>query len=52
MLYQIIEKSLNSAKYLELFGRSNNLRPNWITIGLQLPEMKQDNIFSILSQRN
>ena len=52
MLYQIIEKSLNSVKYLELFGRSNNLRPNWITIGLQLPEMKQDSILSILSQRN
>lgn len=35
-LYTIIEKLSPGGKYLEIFGRKNNLRKGWVTIGNEL----------------
>ena len=35
-LYELIEKLVPNGKYLEIFGRRNNLRNHWCTIGLEL----------------
>lgn len=35
-IYDIIETLLPKGNYLELFGRRNNLRKNWVTIGDEL----------------
>ena len=35
-IYQIIEKMVPQGTYLEVFGRRNNLRPKWVTIGNEL----------------
>lgn len=35
-LYNIIENLIPNGKYIELFGRENNLRENWTTIGNEL----------------
>ncbi|KAJ3081315.1 MT-A70 protein [Rhizoclosmatium globosum] len=35
-LYDLIEKLVPNGKYLEIFGRKNNLRNYWVTIGNEL----------------
>ncbi|KAI9330750.1 MT-A70-domain-containing protein [Obelidium mucronatum] len=35
-LYELIEKLVPNGKYLEIFGRKNNLRDYWVTIGNEL----------------
>lgn len=35
-LYEIIEELVPNGKYLEIFGRKNNLRDYWVTIGNEL----------------
>lgn len=35
-LYEKIERIISNGYYLELFGRRNNLRNNWITIGNEI----------------
>ena len=35
-LYEIAEKLIPNGYYLELFGRRNNLRKGWITLGDEL----------------
>ena len=35
-LYDMIEKMVPNGKYIELFGRQNNRRDKWITIGNDL----------------
>lgn len=35
-LYRLIEKLFPGGKYLEIFGRKNNLRKGWVTIGNEL----------------
>ncbi|TPX57384.1 hypothetical protein PhCBS80983_g03863 [Powellomyces hirtus] len=35
-LYEMIEKLVPNGKYLEIFGRKNNLRDFWVTIGNEL----------------
>ena len=35
-IYELVEKLVPSRKYLEIFGRRNNLRNGWITIGNEL----------------
>lgn len=35
-LYQLIEQLVPNGKYLEIFGRKNNLRDFWVTIGNEL----------------
>ncbi|KAJ3156472.1 hypothetical protein HDU89_004254 [Geranomyces variabilis] len=35
-LYEMIEKLVPNGKYLEIFGRKNNLRDYWVTIGNEL----------------
>jgi len=32
----MIEKMCPNGNYLEIFGRRNNLRDNWVTIGNEL----------------
>ncbi|KAI3436598.1 hypothetical protein D9Q98_006015 [Chlorella vulgaris] len=32
-IYQLIEKLVPNGKYLEIFGRKNNLRDFWVTVG-------------------
>ncbi|EFN58866.1 hypothetical protein CHLNCDRAFT_50385 [Chlorella variabilis] len=32
-IYQLIEKLVPNGKYLEIFGRKNNLRDYWVTVG-------------------
>lgn len=31
--YELVEKLVPNGFYLEIFGRRNNLRDNWVTIG-------------------
>jgi mRNA (2'-O-methyladenosine-N6-)-methyltransferase len=35
-LYELIEQLVPNGKYLEIFGRKNNLRDYWVTIGNEL----------------
>jgi mRNA (2'-O-methyladenosine-N6-)-methyltransferase len=35
-IYEYIEKLVPNGFYLEVFGRRNNLRNNWVTIGNEL----------------
>eukprot|EP00357_Protocruzia_adherens_P008120 CAMPEP_0115043924 /NCGR_PEP_ID=MMETSP0216-20121206/47164_1 /TAXON_ID=223996 /ORGANISM="Protocruzia adherens, Strain Boccale" /LENGTH=268 /DNA_ID=CAMNT_0002426349 /DNA_START=64 /DNA_END=869 /DNA_ORIENTATION=- len=35
-IYQIIEKLVPNGYYLEIFGRRNNLRSGWVTVGNEL----------------
>lgn len=35
-MYEIIEAMVPNGSYIELFGRKNNLRTKWITIGNEL----------------
>ncbi|KAI9300555.1 MT-A70-domain-containing protein [Cunninghamella echinulata] len=35
-LYELIEELVPNGKYLEIFGRKNNLRDYWITVGNEL----------------
>ncbi|KAI9295515.1 MT-A70 [Neoconidiobolus thromboides FSU 785] len=35
-LYEMIEELVPNGKYLEIFGRKNNLRDYWVTIGNEL----------------
>lgn len=35
-LYEMIEEMVPNGKYLEIFGRKNNLRDYWVTIGNEL----------------
>ncbi|KAJ1888209.1 hypothetical protein LPJ66_008689 [Kickxella alabastrina] len=35
-LYEIIEQLIPDGKYLEIFGRKNNLRDYWVTVGNEL----------------
>ncbi|CEP14424.1 hypothetical protein [Parasitella parasitica] len=35
-LYQLIEQLVPNGRYLEIFGRKNNLRDYWVTIGNEL----------------
>ncbi|KAI7833814.1 MT-A70-domain-containing protein [Kickxella alabastrina] len=35
-LYEIIEQLIPNGKYLEIFGRKNNLRDYWVTVGNEL----------------
>ncbi|KAJ1722829.1 hypothetical protein LPJ53_002798 [Coemansia erecta] len=35
-MYEIIEQLIPGGKYLEIFGRKNNLRDYWVTIGNEL----------------
>ena len=35
-IYDIIEKAIPNGFYLEIFGRRNNLRSNWVTIGNEI----------------
>jgi len=35
-LYEMIEELIPNGKYLEIFGRKNNLRDYWVTIGNEL----------------
>ena len=35
-IYELIEMLVPNGKYLEIFGRRNNLRNHWITIGNEL----------------
>ncbi|KAI9503646.1 MT-A70-like protein, partial [Coemansia spiralis] len=35
-MYEIIEQLVPGGKYLEIFGRKNNLRDYWVTIGNEL----------------
>ncbi|KAJ3103705.1 hypothetical protein HK100_004158, partial [Physocladia obscura] len=35
-MYELIEKLVPNGKYLEIFGRKNNLRNYWVTIGNEL----------------
>lgn len=35
-IYQMIERLIPSGRYLEIFGRRNNLRNHWVTIGNEL----------------
>ncbi|KAJ3006730.1 hypothetical protein HKX48_009496 [Thoreauomyces humboldtii] len=35
-LYEMIEKLVPNGKYLEIFGRKNNLRDYWVTVGNEL----------------
>ncbi|KAJ1909973.1 hypothetical protein IWQ60_010897, partial [Tieghemiomyces parasiticus] len=35
-IYQMIEELVPNGKYLEIFGRKNNLRDFWVTIGNEL----------------
>lgn len=35
-LYQMIEELVPNGRYLEIFGRKNNLRDYWVTIGNEL----------------
>lgn len=39
-IYRIIERLCPGPYKLELFGRNHNLRPNWITLGNQLDDVK------------
>jgi mRNA (2'-O-methyladenosine-N6-)-methyltransferase len=34
--YDIIERLIPNGHYLEIFGRRNNLRNNWVTIGNEI----------------
>ena len=34
-LYELIEGIIPNGKFVELFGRKNNLRNTWTTIGLE-----------------
>lgn len=36
LLYTMIEKMVPNGRYIELFGRKNNLRDKWITLGNEL----------------
>ena len=36
-LYEVIEKMFPNAMYLEIFARAHNLRENWVSIGLEIP---------------
>lgn len=35
-IYELIEKLVPHGKYVEIFGRKNNLRNYWVTIGNEL----------------
>ena len=35
-LYEVIESVVPDGRYLEIFGRKNNLRNYWVTIGNEL----------------
>jgi len=35
-LYEYIESLIPNGKYLEIFARRNNLRNNWVSMGLEL----------------
>lgn len=35
-LYAMIEELVPNGKYIEIFGRKNNLRDGWITLGNEL----------------
>jgi mRNA m6A methyltransferase catalytic subunit len=35
-IYELIEELCPDGKYLEIFGRLNNLRDGWVTIGNEL----------------
>jgi mRNA (2'-O-methyladenosine-N6-)-methyltransferase len=35
-LYELIEALVPGGSYLEIFGRRNNLRDGWVTIGNEL----------------
>lgn len=35
-IYELIEKLVPNGKYCEIFGRKNNLRNHWVTIGNEL----------------
>ena len=35
-IYEMIEKLVPNGKYLEVFGRKNNLRDYWVTIGNEI----------------
>lgn len=35
-IYEIIEEMVPNGRYLEIFGRRNNLRDYWVTIGNEL----------------
>jgi mRNA (2'-O-methyladenosine-N6-)-methyltransferase len=51
-LYNIVERMVRGSKSsycLELFGRSHNVRPRWITVGNQLGQTRITD--PILSQR-
>jgi N6-adenosine-specific RNA methylase IME4 len=37
-LYKSIEETFPGGLYLELFARAHNLRPGWVSIGLELPK--------------
>ncbi len=35
-IYVLLEKLVPNGNYLEIFGRRNNLRDNWVTIGNEI----------------
>ena len=35
-IYVILEKLVPNGNYLEIFGRRNNLRDKWVTIGNEI----------------
>lgn len=35
-IYEYIEQLVPNSNYLEIFGRRNNLRANWVTIGNEI----------------
>jgi len=37
-MYELIELIMPGSKKIEIFGRNNNLRPGWFTVGNQLGE--------------
>eukprot|EP00924_Labyrinthula_sp_SR-Ha-C_P006146 snap_masked-scaffold_54-processed-gene-1.76-mRNA-1 protein AED:0.37 eAED:0.37 QI:0/-1/0/1/-1/1/1/0/317 len=38
-IYELIERCLPNGYYLELFGRGNNIRNKWLTIGNEVPQV-------------
>lgn len=44
-IYDLIETFFPNGKYIELFGRYNNLRNNWYTLGNQMFEFVNIFIF-------
>lgn len=48
-IYQLIEELVPTGRYLEIFGRKNNLRNYWVTVGNEVtgqgpPKEDQDNL--------